>query len=595
MSLFFSLEETLQPFEESRHARHDALLFEATLTQKENQPAEARLLVKKDPALLTKTWGMLAKRLTDGRVVCLFRGRLQPVEHQGDDLWTLVLRAVGDQDALQKKALLVAHKTSPFYDPLLISERLENNPDVVRLTQPVSFYTDRVLLDTSLSSLFEGRQTHDVTPFASNIEITQTQVPPARLSLTLKAEWIQTCHGCLNVTPNLRRLSSDGALKTLTGDSLEKSWPQAGHTLGRSGYWVAGSRLEKVAVRPHLLEKSTPASKKTPRVLQETHFDPFLLLGWQVKQKRQESVTFHVDHKHQKAPHGPSKAITISLKRRLAHAKPDPFWVSGGRYEKGDCVQAKEATYVCLVPHTAAYLFQQDVDKWEAKERWENAVNSAKASSFFLTDRGKKTWGVALEMARTELARHARCVQVSFVVPLDAFPSLTTQDSVVLHHPKLSAQPLKGKIVHYRMVWNGQTGEESLHVVAACSPGLQPDAALEREEVHDTYCTDYADAYTVTDGEYLTSPSGLMCDLSNLSEPEDAFSSLFRSTFPVHVSLSNGLREQCAKLNQASGTNKLMGTRLSLKAKSLSSQDVLTHHMEIKTPVHWHSPADITL
>jgi hypothetical protein len=181
-------------------------------------------------------------------------------------------------------------------------------------------------------------------------------------------------------------------------------------------------------------------------------------------------------------------------------------------------------------------------------------------------------------------------------VPLDAFPTLTTQDSIVLNHPKISERSLKGKVVHYRMVWNGQTGEQALHVVAACSTGMQSDDAESAHEApHDTYCADYAEAYTVTDTAHLCSPSGLMCDLSGLSAPDDAFASLFRSTFPVHVSLVNSLREQHEKLHTPKGESKLLGTRLSINAKPLSSHDVLTHRMEVKTPVQWHSPADITL
>jgi hypothetical protein len=124
-----------------------------------------------------------------------------------------------------------------------------------------------------------------------------------------------------------------------------------------------------------------------------------LVLGWQYRQKRRETVHFTI-HQHTQLD-GKIRPLTRQLNLHLQHV-------------------ANEA-----------------------------------AGTFFLTYRGRQAIEHALEMARAHLAASARCLEVEIIVPFECGFPLSMDHSIRLVDPRIPGGEVVGKVVAYQLHQDG--------------------------------------------------------------------------------------------------------------------------------------------
>lgn len=407
MTFFFAWVLEEETFDPNKHLRQDEFLFSLHLEQKEGKAATARILVKNDLQRLEvfaqKRYGILSIKLEDGSVHCLFKGKLTMFSTQEASacVW-LTLTAEAEDLKAQFEKLVSKLEKPPFWDPLFVDADAPKDPYEWMKVQPVVFYVDRVTGNASIGSLFQGNQTLNLTYqfFYDSLSISPKFTPLTSLEITLEAQLIQRVRGYLNLGKRVANLFPEKMINTFTGKKFEKAWPKPGRTLGKSGYWVAVSRLEEVTppktggvnlypTQSKRLRTYNPQNQRTEtHFLKRFWFKARLILGWDYQQKRVEKLTFTLSQTLHPLFQQMASPTPQTVRMRLQEISPAvsfPFWKPAHVYEKGDVIQHEGWTYQRVSFGRSLYSFEEDLTKknWEAKKLLPTALGFPGRGSFF--------------------------------------------------------------------------------------------------------------------------------------------------------------------------------------------------------------------
>jgi hypothetical protein len=607
MSFFFALNASLTDFDPSIHARHDLTVLSLTIDHKENDYAHATLHIPTGQLPHSARWLFIAQKMPDGSVVCVFRGTLAAAPHQVSPLRQTVEFIAKPLDADdQINRLVTHHKQSALFDPLLFREDHSERFDVITRTKPVAFYCDPVSLTIQTSCLFHGAKTHNLTQacLSQSLEMVALKPPLSRITVTIEAQWIQYTCGWMDLGRRIARLFPDGVISTFTPKAFRRTWPKTGQNVGKSGYWVAFSKLdERAGYKDGLPEALTcwqnHQGKSKKYGLKRTWFDASLIVGWRIKQKRTERLTFTLKNHHQGIQER-SLAVKIPLKRPLSEPGLHPFWVPYTPYSQDDKIQHESRLYKAKNAHTSSRFFKS--------ENWEDAGTPScflpheGAHAFFLSARGKKTFHVVAEMAKTALAHSTRAYRIHAILDANTCPQLSLNDSAHIEHPSLPGGQALGKVIQLRREACGQNNTHILKVTLAVSIG-QTLSPIERTQSVNCYSEDYAEHYTLDHGNFETTPEGLDYPSFDDQYPDDMYATLWSSQaqdMTRTTLLQFGPDKQNAIADAHSDdkrplTRKDIATRLGLHFRHLKTRDNVTHTITLPEPLNWSAPQHITL
>ncbi len=610
MSFFIVLEKESTDFDASRHGHLNVPVTSFTIEHKEGSYAKAHIHLLSQDSFDHHGWGTISQKMDDGRNVCLFRGYVEtPVHGVSPVQKTLVLCAKPHNADAQIKAINKAHQSTTFYEPLFFKETDQDRDDIATLSQPVCLYCDPVSHAISLSSLFEGNKTHDVTPFgvAGTLGIKKNTNLLSHVHVTLEAQWIQHNRGLTNLSRSIRALFPDHQISTFTPSSLKKTWPKTGQTLGRSGYWVAFSKLEDITptfddalpASLHLWRASGARAKKC--ALKRLWFRGKMIVGWHLKQKRRERLTFTLTHSHQmNMDEEKSLSITLPIKRPLVPSSTQDMWTPHTDYEQDDIITHKQQGYRASRTHTSGHTFDHDAHRWTPLPQSASPLTQG-AHTFFLTPRGKKAFHAAVEMAKTLVARKARAMEINLTL-LPTAPRLSLNDAISITHSCVPGGHATGKIIALTRKVCASTGEDVVNVTCAVSVGTPFDAPA-TTLTQDSYSEDYAQDYTLREGALGTTPSQLIYPSFDDQYPQDDYAKLWsdQTTHIVRsIHIKNAPHTQHQKA-QAHATQKRpllkhnLGTEMNVRLKNLKTQDSILHTIALSQPIVWSSPQQVTL
>lgn len=221
-------------------------------------------------------------------------------------------------------------------------------------------------------------------------------------------------------------------------------------------------------------------------------------------------------------------------------------------------------------------------------------------STFFLTLRGRQAVEHTLEIARAHLAASARCLELEITIPYEAGFDLSMDTSVRLVDPRLPGGEVVGKVVAYRLHQDGLKAEAWVRLAASVGgTGNQP-LSLEYRYYVDP---DYGD--TGIPQHYQT-PSGLayanysdqrptmgILDIGDLSvndmvrevlvshDAEKQIQALQHQQYPVRHNLKHILEE--------------IPTVVSLDLLSLKTRNVAEHTIHLTILHPWTAPKQLNL
>lgn len=422
MIISFAWHREEEKFDPSQHQRCDLEILELTIDQREGEVALATVVVSQ---LGLPSWENRYVYISiDGNL--LFSGRLVglPVKIN-KDLISLELTSEPLDATTQLQKLAADLKQPPFWDEAFVGSSEQDNPAEWLEARSALFAWDRSEGTVCMSDLFQGRKTLDLTNvfFIDSLKVRLAETPLSQISVNLTVEWIQEGSGEISLGPKIAAAFPGGIMNTLTPQALYATWPKEGQKLGKSGFWVIKSQLEEVTppktgildiyptLTPELLtwdERSqTPKTRRGKRYwMQGT-----LILGWQYRQKRKETVHFTLRQITQLD--GTIRPLRRTLSLRLQE------------------------------------------------------IANSHESTFFLTHRGRQAIEHAIERARAHLAASARCLEVEMVLPYEAGFDLSMDLSVRLVDPRIPGGGMIGKVVAYRLYQDGLKAEAWVRLAAS--------------------------------------------------------------------------------------------------------------------------------
>lgn len=521
------------------------MVFRWEVYHQEGRLALAKIVVPKETKIPDQPWVAIAVNQQE-QFDIVFRGRLMGVPQLLDDyLWELHFLADHPQQKKQIDALVESLKVAPYWDPLFVSVEKLSAPEEVLEARSQTFYWDRVTGKVQTSDFLVGRQQTTLRDcFLKGSLKTRIHKPPLdAVQVRLKAEWLQTMDGEMDVGPYLAQKFSSKMINTLTPEAFEKHWPKPYTRLGRSGYWVYESQLKRISPPSTAQLNLYPQASAPFAVRQQGHheviwrrlkriwFKAKLVIGWQYHQKRCETVSMTLKHQWGRVPSGRTKTLVLNL---------------------------------------------QD-------------VGSRSGASFFQTDRGRQAIVHAIERAKCSLAASSRCMEIEAHLPLKEALSLTLDHSITLADESLPQGSVTGKLVAYRFV---VTPEEAVaHIQIASSLGLKV-TAVERPSAPSYVDERYGISVVAT---FYQTPSGIVFDDFHAQVPkEGVVGDLGREVLEsISVQFDGLAQSQWLQLNQYPlrdhPMTSLPGTAFQMNFQDIQTQPVLMHHISVNIRQPWSS------
>lgn len=577
----------------------DIPIFDLEISQEENDFAKARLVIDASMKLpSTGTEGILY----EGEKKSIFKGSLVgiPIKTSGD-FAEIELIAKPNNFLDQSIALQKEKRIPPFWDELWVKEEKHANFQEIQSVQTASLYCDRRTGDLSWSDWFEGRKIHHVGHhfFSESLSTKIMNDPLSSCTIKVHAHWVQSDSGIENVGPALAHAFPKRKISTYTKKSLLMKWPESKKQLGRSGILILKSELKPVIPTSSFYPRFSPplslsedGNASKPYRMERHWFKPTLWIGWQIQQRRKETLSLTLHHAFQPLRPGDGKTKTIEF--TLQHINPDPdsyHWRPETYYGEGVKVSFKNGVYQSRISHMSGFSF--DEKNWSLKRTFHTPLGNPARASFFLTDRGYRAAEHAMERAKIELAKSAHILEVSFESTWENLIDITTDMSVILKDPRLPRGEIKGKVVKYTLIAKGETGERFGRVTLHCTIGK---GAVERMDLKSipTYAVDGygAEIYQVHENRIGQTPSGLRYFTYDEQTPPQRE----RGSLLKRVNVTNGPDEQekemCLHYSPSELKKALSQkpTRLKVFFRDLRTKERLEHIIRVRMAEAWSPP-----
>ncbi len=584
-------------------------IFDLEISQEEDHFARAKLNIK--AGILLPPTGTEGTIQGEGEKI-FFRGALvgAPLKIEGP---FAEIQLIAKPPDFQEKiiALQKDNRIPPYWDDLWIRPEKQTHFQEIQESRTSSLYCDRRTGKLFLSDWFEGRENLflDQHFFQDSLHFKAVNAPLKACTINVHAHWIQSDSGISNMSSDIRRAFPRFKVNTYTKQALLEKWPERGHRIGRSGFWIMKSELKPVIPNSPLYPRYSPPIplRKEEDHLQsfriERHwFKPLLWVGWHYQQKRKETLSLTLEHAVQTVFPGEGEVKVLDF--TLQNINPDPrayLWREETFYREGAKVIFKNEIYRCKTAHYSGISFEEGRKHWTFKRFFHTPLGHSARSSFFLTKRGYQAAEHAMERAKITLAKSARCFEVSFEGPWETLYEVTTDTTLSLIDSRLPGGKIKGKVVKYALIAKGETGERFVRVTLLCAVGLGEAEKTDYKSFPHYALNDYCEeSYQVYENAVQQTPSGLFYLRYDDKVPPQGIK---RGPFLRHIELTNGPEEQEAEmrkyaLNLPFSLKKALShqpTRLRLYFKDLRTKERLEHLIPVTMAASWSAPQQCSL
>lgn len=406
---------------------------------------------------------------TLGKVHVLFQGYLRPSTRQFQEeksVWELTAEHPDARTQIHHAQQIF--KTPPFWEPLLVNEEEHNTLEEILDARSILPHWDRCTGELTFSSILQGELSLMLGSqyFADNV--TWQAAPPFldRFIVEATVEWVQRWEGVSDLSPMIQRTGPNGLIGTLTPHGLiEKWWPRH-HPLLNTGYTILESRA-RVTSPPatggldlYPMESVGVRIKDTTTTLPCFWVEPRLVVGWQYRQKRQETLTLSLTQDVVNGTAGKHKTLRLHLEDVSLDRYVAP-WIADTLYGPKQEVEWEGWVYECRSLHVATTDFFADSSHWTKIERSIKSGFDSASGRFFDTERGRGVVRHLIEKAFAYMEASRRGDRITIDVPFEVALSFTCRHTITIQHPHRSDALLTGKVVFYELCVDGETGERS--------------------------------------------------------------------------------------------------------------------------------------
>jgi hypothetical protein len=503
------------------HMRWDESVFSFTLKQDEGDPASLTVVVRRPRneagdaiGLLgpgRKIWAWFA--LDCGPALIKFRGRLVGIPTSiFEELVTLEFVAKPIDLVAQKAALADTLRVLPYYDEVVIDPTRRTDPDVVLEGYTSIWHYDCVTHIITISDEITGEDgivefdgaSEDGKVLYDGLGLTLTTGPLTRVDVSAEYTWNQQASGNVDLTGYLNSHWNDYIYLNAS------DWPKSGGGLGE-GWTVAESSAQELF--DYTLTSTTSGSTSIVKwgdgdtsntTFRETKSSfsvragPIIQLGYAGAPKDEIKVTYSKDGDDRIYASAYSRnyssegsviglqAIRASLIAAYAANRPCTEVVTFTLFadvqpiltdpDDGEALSISDVKSVNLSEPigegTAAYVPMGDVRR----------------RSYISTARGNQSLEHLIALARANLMKRARAVEITFAPKLSRMPEITLRKSAFLAEPRVGEA--LGKIIGYSIALDGTNGTIKCEVKIGCAIGY--GGLVTAIDGMPTYCsTDY--------------------------------------------------------------------------------------------------------
>ncbi len=580
-------------FDPVAHAVEDEAITELSISQSEGDFASLQItVVNPGEGLLAPgrlQWCWLS--WDDGtEIVPLFHGRLAGVPEAIDGEAVRLLWAARPPDYENiKLAYAETLKVLPYYDRVWITGDTEN-ADTVLSTYGAVWHIDRGSLELSTSDELVGEDGTlsfgEADHIYDALSLSYSGKPLSRVDVDGTLAWKQTGAGQIDLTQRVYQAFKahktiytaaprSGIVSSLTGDGLIRDWPKAGTDFG--GGWSVG--------------QDTGAFEVSSRVYQKYAFEVFYTVLGPVPPEEgsdelltstlADTMTFEIAN--------PWFSVYQLYKIEFPVWPVQQFTVMDWAADRGRSEIVRFSLPADIQPLLAEPDLAENIGKIsisasdtvsEPDDAGNPPVGDVRRASYLNTDRGSQSFEYLLLLARAELRRSARAVEVSCKVPWRLGVGVTLRHNAQIVDYRLPGGGAVGKITSYTMQANGN-GEHSVELTIGCAIGHGGTVSGQPGEptwVDDGYV---ADGYQIADGAQLVAPTGDVAyqALTDFPISDDGLSLFTLDENSATVTVTGGLNEQIELVTSAADPPealKTMPSRICVQFPPVAGMDFET-------------------
>ena len=449
MAFHFAWVDAGQTSFSSAFAREDEQVLSFELAQEEGDFASLRLEVRNPRVGLLsinrKRWGWLS--VSEGSVITpLFFGRLIGLpEEMNEDVVTLSFIAKPLNYQAAKAAMADTMRQPAYFDPLFIEQERRLEPDTVLEARPMVWHIDRVTHAVTASHVLTGENGtlafgDDV--YADSVRCGYSGAPQRKVVIEAQVRWTQYGYGTVPL--------SFAGIRTYTGDGLLSAWPKKGQRIG--GGWTVAQAFAKDAW----------SKLNTETINDRDGVTKYILYKWTI-----------------------SGNLDATYEAERSYIEVATFTLQSGLQEI--VTEASDEEVIALSVSGDA---DEPVDAGDAMP-----IGDLRRRAYFTTERGHASVAYLANIAAARLLASARCVEISFEVPLSHAASLSLRNNGSIVDPRLPGGGATGKVKSYKIFANGSSGETGCRVTLGCTPGYGGSLIL--DPGMPGYVTGYVDSYQV--------------------------------------------------------------------------------------------------
>jgi hypothetical protein len=538
---FFAYADEGEAFNAGVHNREDEAVLSFSLTHTEGDFAGLTVnCLNPGEGLLApgrQQWAWLS--WYDGAAIQpLFYGRLVAVPESidGETVRLLFSATPMDYDTI-KADLADTLRVLPYYDQVWISGDTEDDDSVLNAygrrwhigrTDLALTTSDELTGEDGTLSIGEADHLYD------NFEVTYGQPPLSEVKVEGSLGWKQSGSGTVDLTYKIYSVfksrktiythPQSGVISSLTGDGLMSDWPKPGTSLG--GGWTV-SPLTFCIDAPKSFKRYTYlVNYSAPRSSTET--------STSVATSYYDYITWIVD-------------FPVSALQQKTYFD----WVADrGRTEIIKATVIADIQPLLAEPTNDANIGTIKIsasDTVTAEDNYGLPIGDTRRKSYLNTDRGALSVQYLMLLARAELRRRARAVEVKFRVPWAKGVGATLRKNAQIADYRLPGGEAIGKVISYEMSASG-TGEFYVEMTIGCAigrGGTVSAAAGDPTYVNDGYV---AAGYQIETGAQVTAPTGDIVyeSLADMTVDDDGVDllTLDSNTAVQSLTLTGGLGDQ---------------------------------------------------
>src|SRR5580765_4069288 len=493
----------------SGHMRWDESVFSFSCEQSEGDPASLTVVVRRprnvsgNPIGLLgpgrKIWAWFA--IDCGSSLFKFRGRLVGVPTSiFEELVTLEFIARPFDVVAQKEALAATLRVLPYYDEIVLDEARRTDPEAVLEGYSKIWAYDREAHILTVSDEISGEDglvefdgaSEDGKVLYDGLGLTLTSGPLARVDVFAEYNWTQQAYGGVDITSHVvgnwpnEPSSALAGFKippgsitsfTLRGDS----WPKTGAGLG-DGWEVTNS----TAFEPYRYGTYTSSASSTVNIKwwdgdtmtisqssSHTYADvPKGSINWgnlpasndmQVTLDRHGSVVAWSRSASGAYAVLPMYLTQPTLTAGYTAARPFTDMVSLSLFA--------DVQHVMTDPEDGEALRIDDIRSVNLSDPIGGVapIVDPRRRSYVATERGNQSIEHLICLARAQLLKRSRVVEITVVPKLSRMPEITLRKNAFIIEPRIGEAT--GKIIGYKLALDGADGRINCEVRVGCAIG----------------------------------------------------------------------------------------------------------------------------